>query len=72
MAAGDYFRIRDDLMGAGDERMLLRYLKPMIDDGASWPQHFTEDADVFNKNPSKEFNPENTVFVITPVTYLVK
>ncbi|KAF2573929.1 hypothetical protein F2Q70_00005155 [Brassica cretica] len=24
----------------------------MIENGASWPQHFAEDADVFNKNPS--------------------
>ena len=63
-AADDYLEIKDELMGAGDELMLLRYLKPMIDDGASWPQHFAEDADVFSKNPSKEFNPENTVFVI--------
>ncbi|XP_022571535.1 uncharacterized protein LOC111213970 [Brassica napus] len=63
-AAGDYLGIRDELMGAGDELILLRYLKPMIDDGASWPQHFAEDADVFNKNPSTVFNPENTVFLI--------
>ncbi|KAG2275057.1 hypothetical protein Bca52824_057612 [Brassica carinata] len=63
-AAGDYLGIIDELMGAGDELILLRYLKPMIDDGASWPQHFAEDADVFNKNPSTVFNPENTVFLI--------
>ncbi|XP_018467294.1 uncharacterized protein LOC108838937 [Raphanus sativus] len=64
MAADDYLQIREELMGAGDELILLRYLKPMIENGASWPQHFSEDADVFNKNPSNTFNPEDTVFVI--------
>ncbi|KAL0886870.1 hypothetical protein Bca101_010853 [Brassica carinata] len=61
MAADDYLRIIDELKGAGDELILLRYLKPMIDNGASWPQLFFEDANVFNKNPSKVFK---TVFVI--------
>ncbi|KAJ0267016.1 NAC domain-containing protein [Hirschfeldia incana] len=55
---------RDELMAAGDELILSRYLKPMIENGASWPQQFVEDADVFSKNPSKVFSPENTVFVI--------
>ncbi|KAJ4875432.1 NAC (No Apical Meristem) domain transcriptional regulator superfamily protein [Raphanus sativus] len=61
MAADNYLRIIDELLGGGDELILLRYLKPMIENGASWPQHFYEDADVFNKNPSKVFK---TVFVI--------
>uniref|UniRef100_M4CF77 NAC domain-containing protein n=1 Tax=Brassica campestris TaxID=3711 RepID=M4CF77_BRACM len=61
MASAEYLRIRNELMGAGDELILSRYLKPMIDEGASWPQHFDEDSDVFNKNPSAI---SNTLFVI--------
>ncbi|KAF8101010.1 hypothetical protein N665_0211s0002 [Sinapis alba] len=61
MVAYDYLGIRDELMGAGDELILLGYLKPMIKNGAFWPDQFKEDADVFNK---KVFNPENTIFVI--------
>ncbi|KAF8099102.1 hypothetical protein N665_0251s0027 [Sinapis alba] len=64
MAAADYLGIRNELKGAGDELILSRYLKPMIETGAFWPNQFKEDADLFNKNPSKEFNPENTIFVI--------
>ncbi|KAJ0267017.1 NAC domain-containing protein [Hirschfeldia incana] len=59
--ATEYLRIRKELVGAGDELILLRYLKPMIDEGASWPQHIAEDADVYNKNPSKL---SKTAFVI--------
>ncbi|CAH8392225.1 unnamed protein product [Eruca vesicaria subsp. sativa] len=64
MAADDNLQIRNELMGAGDEVILLRYLKPMINDGASWPQLFKEDADVFSKNPNTEFDSEYTIFVI--------
>ncbi|CAH8392209.1 unnamed protein product [Eruca vesicaria subsp. sativa] len=56
--------IRDELTEAEDEVILLHYLKPMIEDGAFWPRQFVEEEDVFNKNPSEVFDPENTVFVI--------
>nr|P85902.1 RecName: Full=Unknown protein 9 [Pseudotsuga menziesii] len=30
-----------------------RYLKGMVVNGDSWPDHFIEDANVFTKNPDK-------------------
>ncbi|KAF8093315.1 hypothetical protein N665_0384s0002 [Sinapis alba] len=62
---GDYANIKNDLINATDEKIISDYLKNMIDNGGSWPhEHFVEDADVFNKNPSVVFHSDNPIFVI--------
>ncbi|CAL9247491.1 unnamed protein product [Arabidopsis halleri] len=56
--------IKAELLNAEDEIIILRYLKRMIVNGDSWPDHFIEDADVFNKNPNVVFDAESPSFVI--------
>ncbi|CAH8256382.1 unnamed protein product [Arabidopsis lyrata] len=56
--------IKAELLNAEDEVIILRYLKRMIVNGDSWPDHFIKDADVFNKNPNVVFDAESPSFVI--------
>ncbi|KAG7588184.1 NAC domain [Arabidopsis suecica] len=59
-----YDLIKEDLLIAEDEVIISRYLKPMIVNGDSWPDHFIVDAKLFNKNPNKVFDSESPSFVI--------
>ncbi|XP_010419423.2 PREDICTED: uncharacterized protein LOC104705138 [Camelina sativa] len=61
-SAPDYNQIA--MLNAEDEVIILRFLKRMIVNGDSWPKLFTQDADVFNKNPNVEFNAEIPIFVV--------
>ncbi|KAL9860552.1 putative transcription factor NAM family [Arabidopsis thaliana] len=56
--------IKAELLNAEDDAIISRYLKRMVVNGDSWPHHFIEDADVFNKNPNVEFDAESPSFVI--------
>ncbi|EOA33319.1 hypothetical protein CARUB_v10021818mg [Capsella rubella] len=54
----------DELIIAEDDVLVSRYLKPMVVNGDSWHQHFIKDEDVFNKNPSEDFDTGSPTFVI--------
>ncbi|KAG7657941.1 NAC domain superfamily [Arabidopsis suecica] len=57
-------QIKAELFNAEDDVIISRYLKGMVVNGDSWPDHFIKDADVFNKNPNVEFDAESPSFVI--------
>ncbi|KAG7585164.1 NAC domain [Arabidopsis thaliana x Arabidopsis arenosa] len=59
-----WLQIKDELIKAEDEVIISRYLKRMIVNGDSWPDHFIEDVDVFNTNPDVEFYSPSTRFLI--------
>ncbi|AAC24059.1 Contains similarity to no-apical-meristem (NAM) protein gb/X92205 from Petunia hybrida [Arabidopsis thaliana] len=59
-----YWLIKEELIKAEDDVIISRYLKRMIVNGDSWPDHFIEDVDVFNKNPNEEFHSQSPRFVI--------
>ncbi|CAD5315901.1 unnamed protein product [Arabidopsis thaliana] len=59
-----YDQVKSELLNSEDEVIISRYLKPMVVNGDSWPDHFIEDANVFTKNPDKVFNSERPRFVI--------
>ncbi|AAC24058.1 Contains similarity to no-apical-meristem (NAM) protein gb/X92205 from Petunia hybrida [Arabidopsis thaliana] len=59
-----YDLIKHELLYSEDEVIISRYLKGMVVNGDSWPDHFIEDANVFTKNPDKVFNSERPRFVI--------
>ncbi|XP_010492480.1 PREDICTED: uncharacterized protein LOC104769861 [Camelina sativa] len=61
-SAPDYNQMA--MLNAEDEVIILRLLKRMIVNGDSWAKLFTQDADVFNKNPNVEFNAEIPIFVV--------
>ncbi|XP_019100854.1 PREDICTED: uncharacterized protein LOC104789347 [Camelina sativa] len=62
--AADYNQVKDELLNPADEVIISLFLKRMIVYGDSWPELFTQDVDVFNKNPNVEFNAEIPIFVI--------
>ncbi|AAC24074.1 Contains similarity to CUC2 protein gb/1944131 from A. thaliana [Arabidopsis thaliana] len=59
-----YDQVKSELLNSEDEVIISRYLKPMVVNGDSWPDHFIEDANVFTKNPNEVFNSERPRFVI--------
>ncbi|EOA33826.1 hypothetical protein CARUB_v10021319mg [Capsella rubella] len=59
-----YVQIKDELFNADDEEIISRFLKRMIVNGDSWPEHFISDVDVFNKNPNEEFYSQSPKFLI--------
>ncbi|EOA12031.1 hypothetical protein CARUB_v10008036mg [Capsella rubella] len=52
------------LSNVEDEVIISRFLKRMVINGDSMPEHFIQDVDVFNKNPNVEFDAERPGFVI--------
>ncbi|CAN8274436.1 unnamed protein product [Cochlearia groenlandica] len=59
----DYELIKQDLIKADDEVILLGYLKMMIEYGDSYPENILEDVDLYNKNPREVFDySQNPIF----------
>ncbi|EOA34552.1 hypothetical protein CARUB_v10022099mg [Capsella rubella] len=52
------------LSNVEDEVIISRFLKRMVINGDSMPEHFIQDVDVFNKNPNVEFDSGSPAFVI--------